>query len=396
MKLGVVSGLRYHRIGNKYYTLSQFDAEVWKECLEVFGEVVLANRVVSKERIAPSEKCVLTDKVKLIEFPNCLGFWRAVGALPRTFWRARKVVRQADVWHLHTPNIIAICMWFWLWLYKIPYSVELRGDQSINADYLKLRGVRFPAVVSRLMKMFLWLHMSRPVAVATVARFLVGLSRPRNNCPVHVVSNARIPCELYRKPRTWTNDWACRTLVCSGRLEAQKNPIGLVRALAKLEEKGFTSWRFLWIGDGPLKEQTTRLADELNLAAKIELLGHVPWQDIFNILDSSDLFVLYSVAEGLPRVVIEAMACALPVIGTRVGAWAEILPAEDVVKPRCDDLLADKLFEVLTDPSRLTKMSQRNLVTAANYSAQILREKKVAFYAHVKSLVVNSRNTESG
>jgi glycosyltransferase involved in cell wall biosynthesis len=396
MKLGIVSGLRYHRAGSKYYTLSQFDAEMWKECLEVFDEVVLANRVVSKERIAPGEKCVLADGVKLMEFPNCLGFWRAVGVLPGTFWRARKVVRHADVWHLHTPNIVSICMWFWLWLYKIPYSVELRGDQSINVDYLKLRGVRFPAVVSRLMKMFLWLHMSRPVAVATVARFLVDRSRPRNNCPLHVVSNARIPCELYRKPRTWTNDWACRTLVCSGRLEAQKNPIGLVRALAKLEEKGFTSWRFLWIGDGPLKEQTRRLADELNLADKIELLGYVPWQDIFNILDSSDLFVLNSVAEGLPRVVIEAMACALPVIGTRAGAWAEILPAEDVVKPRCDDLLADKLSEVLTDPSRLTKMSQRNLATAANYSAQILREKKVAFYAHVKSLVVNSRNIVSG
>lgn len=391
MKLGIVSGVRYSRVGEQYYTSTSYHADMWKECLEVFDEVVLAHRVVYREKLTPGEKAVLIDGIRFFEFPNSFGFWRALGATPKMFSKARKVVHQADVWHLHTPNIVTIFMWFWLWFYKIPYSLELRGDQSINSDYLKLRGVRFAKLIAFLIRSFMWLQMSSPVAVASVARFLVDLTKPRNNCPVHIVSNARIPTYLYGQPRIWENDSACQTIICLGRLEAQKNPFGTMKALARLDEKGFKNWKFVWIGDGPLKEETQQLADELGLSDKVELLGFVPWKNVFDVLDIADLLLLNSVSEGLPRSVLEAMARALPVIGTTVGGWTEILPEEDVVEPQRDDLLADKLYEVLTNPDRLTEMSRRNLATARNYSAEVLRVKKVAFYVQVRAIVVDSK-----
>jgi len=391
MNIGIVSGLRYHRVGEQYYTDSQFNADLWKECLEVFDEVVLAHRVVYREKVAPGEKPVLIDGIRFFEFPNSFGFWGALEAVPKMFWEVRKAVHQADVWHLHTPNIVSICMSFWLWFYKIPYSLELRGDQSINSDYLKLRGVRFAKLVAFLIRSFIRLQMSSPVAVASVARFLVELTKPRNNCPVHIISNARIPTNLYHQSRKWENDSARRIIVCSGRIEAQKNPIGVIRALAKLDEKGFKNWKLVWLGDGPLREETQQLADELGLSNKIELLGFVPWQNLFDILDTADLFLLNSVSEGLSRSILEAMARALPVVSTTVGGWAEILPWEDVVEPQHDDLLADKLYEVLKNPDRLTKMSRRNLETAKNYSAEVLRAKKIAFYEQVRAIVADSK-----
>ena len=391
MKIGVISGIRYHRVGDQYYTDSQFNAGLWQECLEVFDEVLLAHRVVYREKVAPDEKSVLIDGIRFFEFPNSTGYWGALGAIPKMLWKARKAVRQADVWHLHTPNIVSTCMSFWVWFYKIPYSLELRGDQSINSDYLELRGVRFAKLVAFLMRTFMWLQMSSPVAVVSVARFLVELTKPRNSCPVHIVSNARIPTNLYRQPRKWKNDSSRRIIVCSGRIEAQKNPIGAIRALAKLEEKGFKNWKLVWLGDGPLREETQQLADKLGLLDKIELLGFVPWQGVFGILDTADLFLLNSVAEGLPRAVLEAMACALPVVATRTGGWAEILSESDVVEPMRDDLLADKIYEVLTNPARLTRMSRRNLATAKNYSAEVLRAKKIAFYNRVRTIVAHSK-----
>ena len=57
--------------------------------------------------------------------------------------------------------------------------------------------------------------------------------------------------------------------------------------------------------------------------------------------------------------------------------------------------LEDKLYEVLTDPDRLTKMSSRNLNTAQNFSSPILCAKKKQFYAEVASIVSGSANNKN-
>jgi len=386
MKLGIALGLRCYRVDEQYYTSSQFNAAMWDECLASFDEVLIAHRVIHKEEVGPGEKAILKDGIGLIEFPNSFGFVGGLKCVLKMFWKSRRIVRQADVWHLHTPNIVSICIWFWLWIFGIPYSLELRGDQSINVDYLRLRGIKFPLLLSGFMKIFLWLHLSKPLAISTVSGFLTKLSKPRNNCPIHVISNARIPSELYLKPRQWDDEDLCYKIVSSGRLEAQKNPLGVIRALTKLEAKGCSRWKLSWIGDGPLKKDAEQLSGKLNLSDKIEFLGYIPWDDIFDILKYSDLFVLNSVAEGLPRAIIEAMACALPVIGTRSGGWEDILLPEDTVAPLDDEALADKIYEVFTMPGRLSKMSSHNLEVARRYSADVLGAKKVEFYAQVKSL----------
>ena|GEM_PF-4717599 len=389
MKIGITSGLRYHRVGNQYYSNSQFVADMWAECLEVFDEVILANRVIYKNEIGAGDKPVLGDGIRLVEFPNASGLWSNLCNIPHMLSIARHTVKCADVWHLHTPNLLTFCIYFWLWWYKIPYSLELRGDQSINIAYLKLRGVKFACLVVFFMRSLLWLQMSRPLAVSSVTRWLVDISKPRNHCPVHIVSNARIPSKLFHPGRSWKDNQELRTIVCLGRLEAQKNPIGTLKALNHLRKMGFTQWKLIWIGDGPLKDKTIHTAAKMNMERKINLLGFVPWDQIFPILDKADLFLLNSTAEGLPRAILEAMASALPVVATRTGGWKDILPAMDTVPSHDHKALAEKLFEVLSDTERLTSMSRRNLAVAQYYSAERLRIRKIAFYADVKSQCIN-------
>jgi glycosyltransferase involved in cell wall biosynthesis len=277
-------------------------------------------------------------------------------------------------------------------LFRIPYALELRGGQLANTDYLKLRGVRFARLIAFFFRFALRLQLCYPVAVVSVARHLTDVFKPRSNCPIYFASNARIPHKLYRKERKWQNDSKCRVIVSLGHLSAQKNPIGLVKALAKMQQKGFENWKLVWIGDGPLKQQTQQLVDELGLSSKVELLGFVPWDDVFAVLSTADLFVLNSVSEGLSRAILEAMACALPVVSTTVGGWAEILPKECVVPPQRDDLLADKLYEVITNPDSMTRMSKRNVEKAKEYSAEVLSNRKIEFYKLLRQLVEKEKN----
>jgi glycosyltransferase involved in cell wall biosynthesis len=384
MKLGVISGTRYHRVGNQYYTNSSYHLDIWEECLEIFDELILADRVICADYIEEGEKPVLADRISFVDFPDFQGFVALLMTLPRIFLESRKAARRVDVWLLHGPNFVSICMWFWLWFYKVPYCMELRGEQGMNYTYLKLRGVRFPGVVSVIMRFLHKLQLSRPVGVVGVSKSLLRDFPPGNDCPTFAISDSRIPSEMYCKERTWKDGLACRTIICVGRCAVSKNPLGTMRALAKLNQRGFTNWKMVWLGSGPLEEETRRLILELGISPKVNLLGFIPWTDVFGFLDSADLFLLNSVCEGMPRAMLEAMARGLPAIATDVGGVPELLAPEDVVPILQDDTLADKLYEVLRDPDRLTAMSRRNLETAKNYSAEVLRTRKVEFYKDLR------------
>ncbi len=102
-------------------------------------------------------------------------------------------------------------------------------------------------------------------------------------------------------------------------------------------------------------------------------------------LDRADLFVLPSHQEGLPRAAIEAMARGLPCVGSTVGGFPELLPAEDLVPPGDAAALARKLREVVTDPDRLDRMAARNLGAAREYREDVLRPRRTAFYEHLRA-----------
>ena len=96
----------------------------------------------------------------------------------------------------------------------------------------------------------------------------------------------------------------------------------LVRAIAEFQEQ-LNNCHFLFAGEGPLKEQTQRLVKDLKIEDKIRFLGNRT--DMPALLKASDVFVLPSYFEGLPRSVAEAMAAGLPVIATSVSGTPELV-----------------------------------------------------------------------
>jgi L-malate glycosyltransferase len=86
----------------------------------------------------------------------------------------------------------------------------------------------------------------------------------------------------------------------------------------------------------------------------------------------------------LPRAMVEAMARALPCIGSSVGGVPELLPPEDLVVPGDVNALATKIREIVTDPERLAQMSARNLATAQAYRDEVLAVQRTDFYRYVR------------
>ena len=105
---------------------------------------------------------------------------------------------------------------------------------------------------------------------------------------------------------------------------------------------------FLIIGDGQERTKLKTLIEQKGLQNKVILLGQIP--NAYKLLGAFDIFVLSSVKEGFPWVIVEAMAAKLPVIGTRVGAIPEII--EDgkngiIVEPAQSEKIAVKIQDLL-------------------------------------------------
>lgn len=106
-----------------------------------------------------------------------------------------------------------------------------------------------------------------------------------------------------------------------GRLTWQKGLPNLIRALKRIETS--SDWELIIIGEGPQKDEIDELISELGLAKRIRLIGQQKRKALLEYYQNSDLFVLPSVNEAFPNVLLEAGACGLPLISTRVGGIPE-------------------------------------------------------------------------
>jgi len=136
-----------------------------------------------------------------------------------------------------------------------------------------------------------------------------------------------------------------------GRLDPEKAPELLLRALARLEECTPGRYRLTVVGDGQLEDELRVEAEPFGGAVRFR--GHVPnGPELFELYRASDVFVHVARTEGLPQVLTEAQAAGLPIVATDVGGvraglgdGAEAL----LVPPNDPEALAAAITRVASD-----------------------------------------------
>jgi glycosyltransferase involved in cell wall biosynthesis len=148
-------------------------------------------------------------------------------------------------------------------------------------------------------------------------------------------------------------------VVFVGRLIFNKGPQYLVRAAARVLAQR-RDVEFLMVGDGPMRSQLERMAAELGVGDALQFLGLR--KDVPEILAGADIFVRPSLLEGMPLTVLEAMACGLPVVATRIAGTVEVVEEGAtgfLVEPGNITQLADRLCVLLEDGDLRREMGQR-------------------------------------
>jgi glycosyltransferase involved in cell wall biosynthesis len=147
-----------------------------------------------------------------------------------------------------------------------------------------------------------------------------------------------------------------RVLGTAARLDRQKAPVDLVRAVAAL---GRPDVVLVWLGDGELRPDMERAVRRAGLQARVVLAGER--SDVAALLPAFDVFAMSSLYEGLPCAVLEAMVCGIPVVATAVNSVPEVvLPGRTglLARPHDPGSLACALAFMLDHPADAARMAR--------------------------------------
>ncbi len=232
----------------------------------------------------------------------------------------------------------------------VPYIVSLRGGDVPGFEWAPVARTyhRLTGPVLR----FIWRRAQHVVANSNGLAALAQQSTPE--LPIKVAFNgAELPAGTV--PPAYANGRPAR-LLTMGRLTTQKGVDVLLQALAQLRDVPFV---LDVAGDGPERAALEQQARELGLQNQVRFLGWLTREQLPQTYGNADVFVLASRIEGMPNVVLEAMAYARPVICTRVSGCEElIVDGETGLKVDIDNVpqLAAALRRVLADPALRTRM----------------------------------------
>jgi glycosyltransferase involved in cell wall biosynthesis len=143
-----------------------------------------------------------------------------------------------------------------------------------------------------------------------------------------------------------------------GCLKPQKAPLDYVEvAHLVLQERDA---HFILVGDGVLRGKVEKLVDKLGLGNRFTLLG---WRrDIPEIMAATDIFVLTSLWEGLPRVLPQAMVMGIPIVATKVDGTPEAVTNEVngfLIEPRDLKGMAEKILYLLDNPRKAKDLGEQ-------------------------------------
>jgi glycosyltransferase involved in cell wall biosynthesis len=369
----------------RVWTPGPFAHPFWSSYREVFERIRVLARVRDVESAPPGWNRADGEGVAFTAIPYFVGPWQYLYKVRRVAKTVRAALACEDAVILRVPAELARCIEAVLRRTGRPYGVEVVGDPY---DVFAPGSVRHP------LRSFLRWHftrqMRRQCAGACGAAYVTHHQMPqRYPCPAHMMffSDVELPSTAHvAQPRPPRRQARAFTLITVGTLEQlYKAPDVLIDAVGVCVGRG-CNLRLILVGGGKYQPALQARAAALGLGERVVFRGQLAsGEAVRAALDAADLFVLPSQAEGLPRAMIEAMARALPCLGSRVGGIPELLPAEDLVTPRDVQGLAAKIVEVLSDPDRLARMSARNLAKSCEYGPEILRERRLAFYRLVRN-----------
>jgi len=166
-----------------------------------------------------------------------------------------------------------------------------------------------------------------------------------------------------------------------GRLSEEKGSMNFIKAIPAIISKK-SMIRFLMGGEGSLINRIEAYLEENNLKDKVKLAGWIPHDELSEYLNELKLIILPSYTEGLPNIMLEAMACGTPVLATSVGSIPDVITDEEtgfIMEDNSPECIAENVVRVLNHPNlnKIASKAREFVEKEFTYEAAVEKYKKI-------------------
>jgi glycosyltransferase involved in cell wall biosynthesis len=278
--------------------------------------------------------------------------------------------QKPDVIHTHS----------YVFPYVLPSIIMNRIKARVHTVH-SIASKEFGYAIRKVMKIAYTFFNVKPVAVSNYVKKSIEIEYNIKSDLVHCIHNG-IDTNIFTKSLKQSSDIV--TFVHVGRFTKLKNHSLLVEAFADALKKN-NNIALKLIGDGELKLDITRKADELGISDKIEFKGII--KNVNSELNSADIFILSSDWEGLPLSILEAMACGLPIISTRAGGAVEVVKSDNGILVDIGDKEGiENAILLLADNKKLREdLGMKSFICSKNYDIRNTCSNYVLLYKKLLS-----------
>ena len=372
-----------------YYARTQEKYDFYQRYLRVFDKLRLVTRCVYEDTLGKSRVLLDDPRIEFVPMP----FFSGPVQYAKAYFRISKcllhITDGCDAAILRLPSTIAQRVAFKVLKSGIPYATELVFDAKDAVDSAS-------NVIDRLLWMSIHKQMraicakARGVSCVTTHYLQQHYYSYREDAFTANYSSLALNKDFYTSYRAYPEkeifsiSHVCTQVMFNGR----KGYNEIIKAIKLLKERG-VNVRVDFAGPDYHNgiALLIELAKQLGVSDRVHFRGGVNRKQLSEYLESSDLYVMPTWAEGLPRVIIEAMAKGLPCITTPVSGNPELVSEHFLVEYSDIQTLADRIEELVTNKKLYEETSKENYARSLQYEASVLEKRRDDFYSKLRECI---------
>lgn len=373
----------------EYYYKDQEWCNFYHRYLRVFDSIRIVVRCSKEENLKTCRVKIDDPRVEVVYFPDFSGpveyakYYFEIGRI------IQRITEGCDAAIVRLPSTSAQRVARKVLTSRIPFAVEVVYDAEDGwRSETKLINKILWKMIDKEMRQTC--YRADGVSCVTEHYLQKHYFSKKADAFVSNYSTLELPASFYlsEKKHPGSNPFVITNVANQVQFNGRKGFNEIIEAVSLLKLRGVVvTAKFVGQSYHNGIEQFKEMANRLGISEQIEFMGYLTRPELDSFLSTVDAYVMPTRAEGLPRVIIEAMAKGLPAISSPVSGNPELLSSHWLVDYEDVATLADRIEELVMNKELYEETSKENFEKSKKYEASLLEMRRNEFYRKLKERI---------